>query len=436
MKPFVFRRSLGLKGKISLPGDKSIGHRAVILSSLACGKTTVYNLPLNEDCLATINSFKALGVRFKSSRSSVIIFGNGFQGLVEPKLPIFIKESGTTFRLLLGVLFGLGLKAKLVAGPALSKRPFSRVIKPLRLMGANIVAKVENDQERPPFNILKSDLKSISYRLPVASAQVKSAILLAGLFAKGVTRVIEPLKTRDHTERMLKLFKANIKINANSISIKSGKDLVSPGTLYIPGDLSSAAFFIVGASIIPNSKLLIKNVSLNPGRIGALKVLRRMQANIKVQKITKNLKGNEPMGDLFIKSAKLTGTRINKNEVPSLIDELPILMVAACLAKGKTVFEGVGELRLKETDRIRSMAEGLKKMGAKIKVSRTGRKENIIIDGVKELKAAKVKSFGDHRSAMSLIIAGLAASGNSRIDDVTCINKSFPEFLSILSKLT
>lgn len=435
MKPFEFRRSCGLKGKVSLPGDKSIAHRAIMLSCLASGKTAVYNFPQNEDCLATINSFKALGTKFKLNKSCVFVSGRGSQGLVEPKSAIFIKESGTTFRLLLGVLAGLGFKARLNAGASLSRRPMSRVILPLRRMGVKITAKIKNGEEYPPLTILRGNLKGINYKLPIASAQVKSAILLAGLSAKGTTKVIEPFKTRDHTERMLKLFKADLRISGKSITVKGGGRLISPKRLYVPGDLSSAAFFMVGASIIPGSALLIKNVSLNPGRSGVVNVLKRMGAKIKI-KHQKIKAGQEPMGDITVKYSKLKGAVVKKKEIPFLIDEIPVLMVAACIANGKTTFEGVNELRVKETDRIFSMTNNLSKMGARIKVTRKNGVENIVINGVKGLNGAKLMSFGDHRTAMSLIIAGLAASGNSRIDDLSCINKSFPEFLRILKSLS
>lgn len=432
----VFKRCAGLRGKVLIPGDKSIAHRAVMLSVLASGRTSVHNFPLNKDCLATINVFKALGAKIKLSKSSLAIYAKGGLALSEPKRPILIEESGTTFRLFLGILAGLGFKARLNAGVSLSKRPMSRVALPLRRMGAKIIARNAGGEEYPPLIILGGELKGIQYKLPVASAQVKSAILLAGLFAKGETKVIEPLKSRDHTERMLKLFKADLKIEGESITLKGKGRLFSPGSLYVPGDISSAAFFIIGASIIPGSDILIKNVSLNPGRCGVINVLKRMGADIQVRGSKIKSQSYEPMGDLLVKSSILKGVRVGKREVPSLIDELPILMVAASFARGKTVFEGVDELRVKETDRINSMVSNLKKMGADIKAVKSGGLENIIIQGKEGLSGASLKSFGDHRTAMSMIIAGLAASGKSRIDDVTCINKSFPEFLSILKSIS
>jgi 3-phosphoshikimate 1-carboxyvinyltransferase len=277
----------------------------------------------------------------------------------------------------------------------------------------------------------------------VASAQVKSAILLAGLYAEGTTKISEPLKTRDHSERMLSLYKADIKIKNNFIAIKGNKNLLSPSTIYIPADISSAAFFMIAAAILPDSKIIIENVSLNPSRMGIIRVLKRMGADIKFrvpacpagrQSLESRVQ-HEPMGDIIVKSSILKGARVSAKEIPSLIDELPILMVAACFARGKTVLEGVQELRVKETDRIRAMSDNLHKMGAKIKALKHSGSEIIVVDGVAKLRGRKVRSFGDHRTAMSMIIAGLKAEGSTLIDDVSCIDKSFPEFLTILKPL-
>ncbi|MDD2679546.1 MAG: 3-phosphoshikimate 1-carboxyvinyltransferase [Candidatus Omnitrophica bacterium] len=426
-----------MRGKVFLPGDKSIAHRAIILSALAKAKTNLKNIPLNTDCLATIAVFRKLGVKIKLNKAScrATVSGRGLFGLNAPKGALYIKDSGTTFRLLLGVLAGQDFKARLMAGPSLSRRPMLRAIKPLRLMGAAIKARAIKKEEYPPVMIHGGNLNAINYKIPVPSAQVKSAILLAGLYAKGKTKIIEPLKTRDHTERMLKLFKANLKTQGKSITVSGAKKLISPGALYIPGDISSAAFFMVAASIIPGAKILIKNVSLNPGRVGIIKALKRMGAALKIENSKLKTQGNEPMGDILVKSSCLRGIKIGRKEVPSLIDELPILMVAACFAKGKSIFAGVGELRVKETDRIKSMLVNLAKMGAKIRVVKSGGQENIIIQGAKVLYSARVSSFGDHRTAMSMVIAGLAARGKTRIDDISCINKSFPGFLTTLKSL-
>jgi 3-phosphoshikimate 1-carboxyvinyltransferase len=438
MRPFFVHGSSGLKGEIALPGDKSIAHRSIIVSSLSPGQTVIENFPANKDCLSTLNAFKKLGLKIEFRDSTrVCVIGRGLHGLSRAKGPISVGESGTTFRLLLGVLAGQNFETKLIAGKFLSKRPMLRVNAPLRIMGAKIISgRTTNQEEYPPITVGGGQLKGITYKMPVASAQVKSAILLAGLYARGVTQVIEPIQTRDHTERMLKLFKAGIQIKPNNIVITGNRELISPGRIYIPGDMSSASFFIVGATILPDSWLLIKKVNLNPSRIGIINVLRRMGANIQLSAISYQLSAGEPMGDIVIRSSKLKGTVVKKSEVPSLIDELPVLMVAACFARGETIFEGVGELRVKETDRIKSMCENLTRMGAKISVGRDTNSESIIIEEKKRLKGAKVKSFSDHRTAMSMIIAGLAAAGKTQIDDASCISKSFPDFLKILRLLT
>ncbi len=445
MRPCLIKPVVRLTGAINLPGDKSVAHRSIILSAISRGKTVISNLPSNEDCLFTINAFKQFGVKIVQKKNNkAIIFGNGLFSLSKPKRPIFIGDSGTTLRLLLGVLAGQKFKVKLTAGRSLSQRPMLRVTAPLRLMGAVIKSQVtprlrsgqashkSQVEEYPPITIQGGNLRPIYYKMPVASAQVKSAILLAGLYALGRTEIIEPIQTRDHTERMLRLFGAKIKAQKNKIILQGQKELTSPGKIYIPGDISSASFFIVGAIIIPQSKIILKKISLNSSRAGIIKVLQRMGADIEVTGHRSQVTGIEPMGDLVVKSSQLKGTVVKKEEIPSLIDELLILMVAACFAKGKTEFQGAEELRVKETDRIKSMCVNLKKMGACIKVIKSGGSEKIIVHGITELKGAKVSSFADHRTAMSLIIAGLAAGGITHIDDIICINKSFPGFTNLL----
>jgi len=438
MKSFLIKQPLRpLQGKVVLPGDKSIAHRSLILSAIATGKTTIYNLSLNDDNLSTLKVLKQLGMDIgEVCKNRVTVSGRGLFGLRQPFKSIFINESGTTLRLLLGVLAGQNFKTIVTAGRSLSRRPMHRVTEPLRMMGARIIARHQvKGEEYPPLIISGGKLKGITYRMPLASAQVKSAILLAGLYAQGKTTIIEKIKTRDHTERMLKLFKAKIKTKGNNIILEQADKLISPGKIYIPGDISSAAFFIVSAAILPKSKLFLKNVGLNPSRIGIVRVLMRMGADIKVTSRQPSVISYEPMGDLIVRSSFLKGTVVNKKEIPTLIDELPVLMVAASLAQGKTILKGTGELRVKETDRIRSMCENLRKMGAKIKIAKGAHSEDIIIEGVKQLRGAKVKSFGDHRTAMSMVVAGFVAQGQTLIDDVSCISKSFPDFLKILKIL-
>ena len=440
MKPFSFEAVSRIKGSITLAGDKSIAHRAVILSSLARGTTVIDNFPNNLDCLYTLRALRKLGVRIKFlSAKKIRITGCGLYGLKKPRAAVFLGDSGTSIRLLLGVLAGQDFRTTLSADKSLSRRPMRRITRPLRLMGAQIKSPTKAGQEYPPLTIQGGNLKGITYRMPVASAQVKSAIILAGLYADGATRVIERMASRDHTERMLKAFRGRIKISKKAITIRKTDRLVSPGEIFVPGDISSASFLIVASIIIKGSSLAIKGVGINPTRCGTLQVLKRMGAKIKISRQRIFIKSAEPTGDIYARSSRLNGTRIKKKEIPSLIDELPILLVAASLAKGRSIFEGVGELRVKETDRVTSMVENLKKMGARIRIKHNGSREDIVIDGVKEfvLPKSRIKSYGDHRTAMSMIIAGLAAGGRGSIliDDVSCINKSFPEFLKVLKRL-
>ncbi|MGB4521499.1 MAG: 3-phosphoshikimate 1-carboxyvinyltransferase [Candidatus Omnitrophota bacterium] len=447
----LFKPISCIRGEVLLSGDKSIAHRSIILGAISNGKTLINNFPFNDDCLATINVFKKLGIKITRNpkNHTVIVFGKGLNGLKQPNRPIFIAESATTLRLLLGILAGQNFKVTFTAGESLSKRPMLRVTSPLRLMGAQINAKKAKTykgrhEEFPPIAIKGCNLKPITYKMPIASAQVKSAILLAGLFTEGSTRVVEQIKTRDHTERMLRLFSADIKIGEHVISVSGLKELISPANIYIPGDISSASFFIVASLILPNSKIVIRKVGLNPSRMGIVKVLKRMGADILTTYLPAGRAGTgrrlaakfEPIGNLLARSSILKGITIKREEIPSLIDELPILMVAACFAQGKTVLQGVEELRVKETDRIKSMCFNLRLMGARVEIVKEGNSENINIYGSRELKGAKVTSFDDHRTAMSMIIAALAAKSKTEIDDIACINKSFPDFVSLLRSLS
>jgi len=367
------------------------------------------------------------------------VFGKVYAALKEPRGPLFAGDSGTTLRLTLGVLAGCDFKARLTTAKSLAKRPMLRVTVPLRMMGAKITGRknaLSGKEEYPPLTIEgNSNLLPIDYQIPVASAQVKSAILLAGLQARGITRIKEPLATRDHTERMLRLFKVKVETKGRVIAIKGKQQLRSPGIIYIPADISSAGFFIVLAVILARSNIVIAKVGLNPSRLGVINVLKRMGADIKIKSYRRKTAGSEPLGDIAVRSSALRAVRITAGEVPYLIDELPVLMVAACFAQGKSIFEGIRELRVKETDRINSMCLNLKKMGADIRVIKGNGSEKIVIRGRKPLRGCRIRSFGDHRTAMSMVVAGLAAQGRSVLDDAGCINKSFPEFLSILKGL-
>jgi len=415
-----------LEGKIALSGDKSVSHRVIILASLAEGTTYAETFLNSQDSLRTVEAFRQMGIDIKLDKNRIEIKGKGLRGLKQPENEIYMGGSGTSMRLILGVLAGQKFRATLTADTSLSKRPMQRVTIPLRQMGAHIEG--PGDANFAPLTVEGSDLNPIEYKIPVASAQVKSAILLAGLYARGRTKVIEPIMSRDHTERMLRLFGAQVDKDGLCYSIE-GWPRLRGIYLSIPGDISSAASFIVLAVLAKRSHLIIESVGLNPTRTGMIDVLRRMGANIDVR--IKGGEDTEPFGDIEIKSSKLKATQINAEEIPRLIDELPLLMVAASLAQGRTIIEGAGELRIKETDRINSMATNLKRLGANIKVEKDG----IVIEGGFPLKGAEVFSFGDHRTTMSIIVAGLLIPGKTELDDVQCINKSFPEFFDILARV-
>ncbi|HNQ51013.1 MAG TPA: 3-phosphoshikimate 1-carboxyvinyltransferase [Candidatus Omnitrophota bacterium] len=433
MASFVTQGIRALKGTVSLRGDKSIAHRAVMLASVAEGTTRLRNFPPHEDAAATLHAFRSLGVTITRRKDTVIIKGRGLSRLHAPRGPLFVNESGTTLRLLLGILAGQPFRVSLHAAASLSRRPMLRVIQPLRAMGVNLSGRRCGKEECAPITIEGGPVRALRYRMPVASAQVKSAVLFAGLYARGTTRVIEPAATRDHTERMLGLFGAGISRQGRTIDLRGPCRLTSPGTITIPGDISSAAFLIVAAILLPGSRIQIKTVSLNPSRIGILAVLARMGARAAITVRQKG--GAEPWGDITVQAGALHGVTIQKKEIPSLIDELPALMVAACCASGISTLKGVEELRVKETDRIRSMTENLAKMGGRLAVVRRKRSEDIVIRGAGGLRGAAVSSFGDHRTAMAMIVAGMAASGRTSIDDIGCISKSFPDFLKVLKPL-
>jgi len=450
MASFPIGSAQNIRGAVKLLGDKSIAHRAVILSALSNGKTVIENFPPNDDCLFTVKAFQELGIEINLNKDKVEVFGKGLFGFKKPKGFIFLGNSGTSFRILLGLLSGQKFETTLTAAQGLSLRPMMRVIAPLKRMGARLkgTSFPGKADEYPPVTIEEckdglhgfpeNDPEFNPYPIPVASAQVKSAILLAGLYAKKETCITEKNKTRDHTERMLELFGVDIKVNGNQVCIKpkSARELVLPGKIIVPGDVSSAAFFMVLASVCKDSEIILKNIGLNPTRIGIITVLKRMNAGIEI--INERLEGKEPVGDIKVKTSQLVGTVITKEEIPSLIDELPVLMVAACFAKGHTRFEDIAELRVKETDRIASMEYNLGKMGVKINSNKESNNyESLWIEGPVELKSSsELKSFGDHRTAMSMIVAGLAAQGPSQIDDTDCINKSFPNFVEIIQSLT
>jgi 3-phosphoshikimate 1-carboxyvinyltransferase len=424
MNKIIIRPVSKLTGEIKMPGDKSISHRAVIVGAMAKGQTMVRGLLDCDDCNFTIGAFRQMGIPVEKRGEVTIIDGKGLKGLGRPAKAINVGNSGTSMRLLAGILAGQDFESVLEGSEGLSRRPMKRIVEPLSLMGADIKA---NDGGYPPISIKGGRLEAIDYKMPVSSAQVKSAILLAGLYTDGVTRVEEVFKSRDHTERMLKYFGADLRIEGAQVSIKGSKELASK-TIEIPGDISSAAFFLVGAAILKGSGIKIKGVGINPARAGILEILTRMGAGYKLSAQQGSF---EPSADIEMASCDTRGVTIDKDLIPALIDELPIIFVLASVSKGRTVIRGIEELRVKETDRINSMKENLEKMGVRIEV----KGDDIIIYGVANLKAAKLKSFGDHRTCMAMTIAALSAEGESEIDDIDCVSKSFPGFFDVLKSL-
>ena len=417
----------GLVGEITVPGDKSISHRSIIISSLSTGNSIIENLLESEDVERTIEAFKNMGVNIIKKNNKYYVEGVGLKGLEKPKKPIDCGNSGTTARLLSGVLVGQECDSISVGDESLSMRPMDRIILPLSKMGAKIKGRMN---KHLPICISPSQdkLKSINYELPVASAQVKSAILLATLYATGKTSIIENKVTRDHTERMLEYFGCNVYRTNNVIYVDSNSVPVGK-KIYVPGDISSASYFIVAATIIEGSNLTIRNVGINPTRSGIITVLRKMGADIKI--VNKRELNNEPVGDIVVKHAPLKGIVVDEQIIGTLIDEIPILAVAASLSEGTTVIKDAEELKYKESNRLKTIYSELKKMGANIKMMGN----DLIIEGVKELNAGKFDSYNDHRVAMALSIAALKGNGQSEILGYKSVNISFPSFYKTLYSL-
>jgi 3-phosphoshikimate 1-carboxyvinyltransferase len=423
----VIEKIKKLKGNISVPGDKSISHRSLILGSIAQGETRIYNFLNSLDCLKTLECMQALGAEIKLGKdNSVKIKGKGLYGLQEPKDILDVGNSGTTIRLLTGLLSGQNFYSVLNGDNSIRRRPMKRVTQPLRLMGADIWGR--KDGQFAPLNVRGNKLIPLHYTLPVASAQVKTALLLAGLYTSGETVIKEPLPTRDHTERMLEIMQADIKNSPLEIKIKGGKQL--KGTdIFIPGDISSAAYFVAAASMLRDSQIIIKHVGVNPTRTGIIEILNKMGAKINI--LNYQIKSNEPQADLKIEYSELKGMEIKEEMMPFLIDELPLIAVVATQAQGKTVVSGARELRVKETDRIKAIVSELKKMGADIEEKEDG----FIVTGPSKLKGAVCESYNDHRIAMSLAVAALLAEGKTVIKNSECIDISFPGFEKTLQKL-
>ncbi|MBI4688315.1 MAG: 3-phosphoshikimate 1-carboxyvinyltransferase [Nitrospirae bacterium] len=425
METFSIRKSSPLRGEVQPPADKSISHRAIILGALSQGRSTVKNFLRAEDPLTTIAAFRQMGVEIEDKGEEIIIDGKGLTGLKEPSGIIDCGNSGTTMRLLCGVLAGQPFSATLSGDDSLRRRPMQRVIKPLVEMGARITSQAGG---YPPLTIQGGGLTPVNYKSTVASAQVKSAILLAGLYCDGVTTISEPDKSRDHTERMLKAQGAGIEIKNLEISIK-GRASLNPFNIIIPADFSSAAFFLVAGAIVPDSEIVIKNVGINPTRTGLLDILHLMGADIETK--NEHEVSGEPVADLHVRHSSLRGVTVGGDLILKAIDEFPILCVAASLSEGVTKITGAEELRVKESDRIKTMAEALRKAGVDVEELKDG----IIIKGRNRLKPASIQSHGDHRVAMSMAIAGLMADGETIIEDTTCVNTSFPKFMEMLEGL-
>lgn len=417
----------GLSGSINIPGDKSISHRSVMFAALATTSVVIKNFLFAEDCLSTVSCMQALGVKIEKDEYNYLhVIGQGLHGLKEPENILDAGNSGTTLRLLSGILVGQPFFSVLTGDASLRGRPMGRVVTPLAMMGGNMSGR--QDTRYIPLSIMKSEqekIHGIEYNMPMASAQVKSAILLATLFASSPSIVTEPYVSRDHTELMLETFGVKVDRQGTSVSISPVTQLHAPTEINVPGDISSAAFWLVGATIIPNSHLILKNVGINPTRIGILEILIEMGANITIE--NKRLSGAEPVADLIVKSAELKGVTIEGSMIPRLIDEIPILAVAALFAKGQTVIRGAEELRVKETDRLQAVASELGKMGATM----IEMKDGLIIDGPQELQFANCSSYHDHRIAMSLAIAGAASMGVN-IHQPACANISYPDFFTTL----
>lgn len=415
-----------LSGTITVPSDKSITHRVIMLSSIADGKSYINNYLKSDDCLMTLNAFKQMGVKVEEKQDSLVIDGVGIKGLRNPGKEIYAGNSGTTTRLLSGILAGQTFSSTIIGDDSLSKRPMKRIIEPLSLMGAYIKAKQDNFL---PLTInANGKIKSIDYVSNVASAQVKSCLLFAGLYADNITKITEPVKSRDHSEKMLKVFGADIFVDGLSVSIKHCDKLYSQ-EITVPSDISSAAFFIVAGLIVPNSNIKILNVNINKTRDGIIEVLKKMGANI----ILNNVRAvsGEEVADIEVKTSALNSTNIDSNIVPKLVDEIPAIVLAATQAQGKTIISGAGELKIKESNRIHSVASQLNKMGANIIETDDG----FIINGPTKLKSAQVESFNDHRIAMMLSIAGLIADGQTEILKSSCINISFSNFYEVLKQI-
>ena len=419
------RQARGIKGTITVPGDKSISHRGLLLGAIAEGTTAIHNLSSSVDVWSTWRCLKQLGVEFIEKDDSLEVIGKGFYGLKPPSKRLDCGNSGTTMRLMTGILAAQPFTTTLVGDDSLNQRPMKRIIEPLTQMGAKIESQPGG---LAPLTISGSKLNATYYKSPVASAQVKSAILLAGLHARGTTTVNEPHLSRDHTERMLADFGVIVNRAGLSVSLDGGK-VLHGSEVRVPGDFSSSAFFIGAALIVPNSELTIKNAGLNPTRTGMLAILKHTGAKIEIEPYQQ--KSSEPVGDINVFTSRLNGIEIPPDLVPKLIDEVPILAVIATQAKGTTKLTGAKELRVKESDRLNAIVNNLSLMGVQIEELEDG----FIIEGQQKLKGAVVDSYGDHRIAMAFAVAGLIAEGETQIKNSECVEISMPNFFETLQEI-
>ena len=425
-------RKTGLRGTIRVPGDKSISHRAVMFGALAEGTTTIHGFLKGADCLSTIGCFRAMGIDIEEKNEQIYVHGKGLHGLSAPAGTLDVGNSGTTTRLISGILAGQPFSTELSGDASLNSRPMNRIITPLTMMGAEIMSKHRNGCA--PLLIHGRPLSAIHYDSPVASAQVKSCVLLAGLYANGETSVTEPALSRDHTERMLRAFGADVRSEGNTCTI------TPPETLHgqhieVPGDISSAAFFVVAALITPNSEILIRNVGINPTRAGILEVCRAMNADLTLENVREA--GGEPVADIRVRTSRLRGTVIEGEIIPTLIDELPVIALMACFAEGKTIIRDAHELRVKESDRIAIVSENLTAMGADVIPTDDGFIINSRTTGEQPaaLHGASIDCAMDHRIAMTFAIAGLNADGETVITDSDCVDVSYPDFFQQIESL-
>lgn len=409
-------------GQIKVPGDKSISHRAVMLGSLANGVTEISGFLKGADCLSTIDCFRKMGIDIDINGENVTVHGNGLRGLKKPDEMLYTGNSGTTTRLLCGILAGQNFDTSITGDASIQKRPMGRVVQPLSMMGA----KIEN--EYCPLYITGTKLHGIDYKMPVASAQVKTAIILAGLYADGETVIHEIEKSRDHTELMLSAMGADLTVDNLDITVKPTNDLTAVN-VDVPGDISSAAFFLVLGAIMPNSQITVTNVGINPTRTGIIDVLKDMGADITLENV--HTSAGETVADITVRSSSLKGTTVGGDIIPRLIDELPIIAVAAVFADGQTVIKDAQELKVKETNRIRAVVDEFNKCGIDI----TETDDGMIINGGKSIHGADFKTYGDHRMAMSLTVLAQLANGESTLDDSDCACVSYPTFFDDFYKL-